>query len=131
MQYFIWQAVIVSLNTEGVNSSIPFFSVQNRLPKNSPLVASHGALPTAIGLQSNILKVFQALTDGTNEERRLTVVIQGELIKTQAAGLLPNETVHILCTVVINSNGVLQRLDAGLQTEGDLGISHCVSAKDT
>lgn len=62
---------------------------------------------------------------------RLTVFIQEELIKAQATGLLPDETVHVLRAVVINGNGVLQRLDTGLQTERDLGISNCVSAKDT
>lgn len=36
---------------------------------------------------------------------------------------------HVLCAVVINSNGVLQRLDTGLQTEGDLRVSNCVSTK--
>lgn len=66
-----------------------------------------------------------------SKKKRLTVFIQEELIKAQTTGLLPNETVHILCAVVVNSDGVLQRLDAGLQTEGNLGISNCVSAKDT
>lgn len=60
----------------------------------------------------------------------LTIFIQEELIKAQAAGLLPDETVHVLSAVVMDGNGVLQRLDARLQAERDLGVSHRVSATD-
>lgn len=60
----------------------------------------------------------------------LTIFIQEELIKAQATGLLSNETVHVLCAVVVHSHCVLQRLDTRLQTEGDLGVAYCVSAKD-
>jgi len=58
----------------------------------------------------------------------LTVVIQEELIEAQAAGLLPNEAVHVLRAVVVNGDGVLQRLDAGLQAEGHLGVPGRVPA---
>lgn len=61
--------------------------------------------------------------------RRLTFFIQEELVKAQAAGLLPDETVHVLRAVVVNCNGVLQRFHAGLQAEGDLRVSDGVSAK--
>lgn len=36
---------------------------------------------------------------------------------------------HVLRAVVVDSDGVLQRLDAGLQTEGDLGVSYRVPAE--
>lgn len=61
--------------------------------------------------------------------KRLTLFVQEELVKAQAAGLLPDEAVHVLRAVVVNGDGVLQRLHAGLQTEGDLGVSDGVSAK--
>lgn len=72
-----------------------------------------------------------AAEEGERERKRLTIFIQEELIKSQTTGLLPNETVHVLCAVVIDSNGVLQRLDTGLQTERDLRVSNCVSTKRT
>lgn len=59
----------------------------------------------------------------------LTILIQEELVETQAAGLLPNEAVHVLRAVVVNGDGVLEGLHAGLQTEGDLSVSYCVSTK--
>lgn len=57
---------------------------------------------------------------------RLTIFIQEQLIKAQATGLLANEAVHMLRAVVIDSDGVLKRLDAGLKTERDLGVSNRV-----
>lgn len=59
----------------------------------------------------------------------LTIIIEEEFIKAQATGLLPNKTVHVLGAVVVDSDGVLQGLDTGLQTEGDLSVSYCVSTR--
>lgn len=41
-----------------------------------------------------------------------TVFIQKELVEAKPAGLLPDETVHILGAVVVHGDGVLERLDA-------------------
>lgn len=60
----------------------------------------------------------------------LTIFVQEKLIEAQATGLLPNETVHILCAVVVDSNSILQRLDTGLQTEGDFCVSYSVSTNE-
>lgn len=62
---------------------------------------------------------------------RLTVFIQEELIEAQATGLLANEAVHVLGAVVVDGDGVLERLDAGLKAEWDLGISGRVPADKT
>lgn len=85
-------------------------------------MTTHSACSCSAGLSKH---------EGTEPKERLTIFIKKELVKAQAAGLLADETVHILCAVVINGHGVLQRLDTGLQTEGDFGITDCVSAKGT
>lgn len=41
----------------------------------------------------------------------LTFFIEEKLVEAQATGLLPNETVHILCAVVMDSDGIFQGLD--------------------
>ena len=83
-------------------------------------MTAHSACSGSAGLSKH---------EGVELKDRLTVFIKEQLVKPQAAGLLADETVHILCAVVINGHSVLQRLDTGLQTEGDLGITDCVSVK--
>lgn len=59
----------------------------------------------------------------------LTVLVQEELVESQAAGLFADEAVHVLRAVVVHGDGVLQGFDARLQAEGDLGVAHGVPAK--
>lgn len=61
----------------------------------------------------------------------LTVLVQEELVESQAAGLFADEAVHILCAVVVHSDGVLQRFDTGLQAERNLGVAHSVPGEET
>lgn len=61
----------------------------------------------------------------------LTVLVQEELVEAQAAGLLADEAVHILGAVVVHGDGVLQRFDTRLQTEGDLGVADGVPETQT
>lgn len=61
----------------------------------------------------------------------LTVLVQEQLVEPQPAGLLADEAVHVLGAVVVDGDGVLQRLHTRLQTEGDLGVSHRVPGKTT
>ena len=56
--------------------------------------------------------------------RSLTVIVEEELVEAQAARLLADEAVHVLCAVVVHGDGVLQRLHTRLQTERDLGVTH-------
>lgn len=63
-------------------------------------------------------------------DRFLTVLVQEELVEAQAAGLFADEAMHVLSAVVVNSDGVFQRLHAGLQTEGNFGVADSVPAKD-
>lgn len=65
----------------------------------------------------------------TTKKQILTIFIEEKLIKAQTTGLLPYETVHVLSAVIINSNGILERLDTRLQAERNLGVSHRVSKK--
>lgn len=61
----------------------------------------------------------------------LTVLVQEELVEAQAAGLFADEAMYVLGAVVVNGDGVFQRLHAGLQTEGNFGVADSVPAKDT
>lgn len=62
-----------------------------------------------------------------SSEKQLTVLVQEELVEAQAAGLLPDEAVHVLGAVVVHRDGVLQWLHTRLQAEGDLGVAYRVS----
>lgn len=42
----------------------------------------------------------------------LTVLVQEELVESQAAGLFADEAVHVLRAVVVHGDGVLQGFDA-------------------
>ncbi len=53
----------------------------------------------------------------------LTLLVQEELVESQTAGLFADEAVHVLSAVVVNGDGVFQRLNARLQTERDLGVA--------
>lgn len=59
----------------------------------------------------------------------LTVFIQEQLVESQATGLFANEAVHVLCAVVMNSNGVFQWFHTRLQTERNLGVANGVPKK--
>lgn len=61
----------------------------------------------------------------------LTLLVQEELVESQAAGLFADEAVHILGAMVVNGDGVFQGLNAGLQTEGDLGVANSVPEDET
>lgn len=61
----------------------------------------------------------------------LTLLVQEELVESQAAGLFADEAVHVLGPVVVNGDGVFQGLNAGLQTEGDLGVADSVPEGET
>lgn len=66
---------------------------------------------------------------GPGRASTLTVLVQEELVEAQAAGLLADEAVHILGAMVVHGDGVLQRLHARLQAEGDLSVAHRVPGK--
>lgn len=61
----------------------------------------------------------------------LTLLVQEELVESQTAGLFADEAVHVLGAVVVNGDGVLQRLNAGLQTERNLGVANSVPEEVT
>lgn len=63
--------------------------------------------------------------------RFLTVLVQEQLVEAQPAGLLADEAVHVLGAVVVNGDGVFQRLDARLQAERNLGVADGVPKRDT
>lgn len=65
------------------------------------------------------------------EGRSLTVLVQEQLVEAQAAGLFADEAVNVLGAVVVDGDGVFQRLHTRLQTEGNLGVAGRVSEGQT
>ncbi len=61
----------------------------------------------------------------------LTLLIQEELVESQATRLFADEAVNILGAVVVNGDGIFQRLNARLQTERDLGVADSVSEEQS
>lgn len=73
--------------------------------------------------------------DGSSYSERececfLTVLVQEELVEAQAARLFADEAVHVLRAVVVDGDGVFQRLHARLQTERDLGVADGVPEEE-
>lgn len=64
-------------------------------------------------------------------DRFLTVLIQEELVESQAAGLFADEAVHILGAVVVYGDGIFQRFNTRLQTERNLGVADSVPETET
>lgn len=59
----------------------------------------------------------------------LTVIIQEELVEAQAAGLFADEAVHVLCAVVMHSDGVFQWFNTRLQAERNLCVANSVPGR--
>lgn len=59
---------------------------------------------------------------------KLTLLIQEELVKFPATGLLPDVGVHIFGAVFFDSHSVQLGLDTGLQSEVLLKVPDIVSA---
>ena len=76
-------------------------------------------------------RVCVCVCDWVRTDCFLTILVQEELVESQTAGLFADEAVHVLCAVVVNSNGIFQRLNTRLQTERDLGVSNCVPEEQT
>lgn len=64
-------------------------------------------------------------------DRFLTVLVQEELVESQAAGLFADEAVHVLGAVVVYCDGVFQRFNTRLQTERNLGVADSVPETET
>lgn len=61
----------------------------------------------------------------------LTLLVQEELVEPQSAGLFADEAVHVLSAMVVDGDGVFQRLHTRLQTERNLGVADGVPEKET
>lgn len=62
-----------------------------------------------------------------SDEALRTFIIEREHVELESAGLLADVMVNALCSRLVDGDGVLQGLHAGLQAERQLGVTDWVS----